>query len=598
MFLRVVRATVSKGVKRDYVRVVEAYRDAAGKTQHRTVINLGRRDLLAAHLDFDKLRRLLHGDVVAPDSVKREDVDALGAWDFGPMLVARALWSELGLDSTLDQLARRDRRDAVRLSDRALVLVTNRLTAPGSEHALAQWLESDFVCDRTGRRFVACWRDDAERKASRTPRVRVAARQLQHWYRTLDHLHACKEATEHALFLTLRDLFSLRVDMVFYDLTSTYFEGEGPPLAAHGHSRDGKPRNQQVLVGLVMVDGWPIAHHVFAGNRRDAKTVPEVLRDLEARFGLKRVVFVGDRGMVTSQNLDDLRGGGHGYIVGRNRRRSGGVFDYIQSAIGPWIECPVCITAREKATPPQTRVQEVASKEPGVRVFVVHSEERAAFECRRRAKAMERVRVQLEKLKRRVANGRLKAPEKVGAAAARILARILARNHGHRYYDWSYEGGVFRFFEHPVHFTREQAYEGKYIIQTEEQNLSAVDAVRLYKELSEVERAFANLKDVIDMRPIYHRSDHRVEAHIFVAALAFLIHRAVEKKLKAAGFDLSATDALNALKTVRVVDIALGDGSTKRCVTRGTQRAATVLRALGITDLDPPTPPQAGATVV
>src|SRR5215475_8894360 len=113
MFLRVVRATVSKGVKRDYIRVVEAYRDGAGKTQHRTVINLGRRDLLAAHLDLDKLGRLLHGDAVAPDDcVKRDDVDAFGAWDWGPMLAARAMWSELGIDSTLDRLAQRDRRDA------------------------------------------------------------------------------------------------------------------------------------------------------------------------------------------------------------------------------------------------------------------------------------------------------------------------------------------------------------------------------------------------------------------------------------------------------------------------------------------------------
>jgi hypothetical protein len=175
MFLRVVKATVSKGVKRDYIRVVEAYRDDAGKTQHRTVINLGRRDLLAAHLDLDKLGRLLHGDAVAPERVKRDDVDAFGAWDWGPMLAARAVWSELGIDSTLDRLARRDHRDVVRLSDRALVLVANRLTAPGSEHALALWLDSDFVCDRDGRRFVACWRDDAERTASRTPRVRVTA---------------------------------------------------------------------------------------------------------------------------------------------------------------------------------------------------------------------------------------------------------------------------------------------------------------------------------------------------------------------------------------------------------------------------------------
>src|SRR6202521_2604226 len=120
-----------------------------------------------------------------------------------------------------------------------------------------------------------------------------------------------------------------------------------------------------------------------------AKTVSDVLRDLEERFGLKRVIFVGDRGMVTSQNLDDLRAHGHGYIVGRNRRRSGEVFDYIQSATGAWIECPVGITAREKASSPKTLVQEVLSNQPGVRVFVAHSEERLAFERRHRIKAME-----------------------------------------------------------------------------------------------------------------------------------------------------------------------------------------------------------------
>jgi transposase len=298
--------------------------------------------------------------------------------------------------------------------------------------------------------------------------------------------------------------------------------------------------------------------------------------------------------MVTSQNLDDLRGSGHGYIVGRNRRRSGEVFDYIQRATGPWIECPVGMTAREKATPPKTLVQEVVAKEPGVRVFVIHSEERLAFERAQRIKAMDRVRTRLEKLQRRVEDGRLKAAEKVGAAATRVLAR----NHGHRYYGWSYDDGVFRFFEHPVHFAREQAYEGKYVIQTEEPNLSAVDAVRLYKELSEVERSFANLKDVIDMRPIYHQTDDRVQAHIFVAALAFLLHRAIEKKLKAACLDLSATEALIILKSIRVVDIDLGNGTTKRSVTTGTQRAAAVLRAIGITDLNPPAPPTPGQTVM
>jgi len=592
MYLRVVRAAGGKGVKHEYVRVVEAYREN-GKNKHRTVINLGRKDLLAAHLDLEKLRRLLHGEVPSGEDLRSENIQALDAWDWGPILAARSIWTELGLKRLLEQLGGRGREDGVTLNERAFVLVANRLVAPGSEHGLARWLETDFCCDWRGRRWVPAWRDEVERQTSKAPRVRVQSRQLQQWYRTLDQLLERKEKLEHELYLSLRDLASFQVDAVFYDLTSTYFEGKGPPgLGANGHSRDLRPRNPQVLVGLVLINGWPIAHHVFPGNWRDANTVPDVLRDLDERFGLQRIVFVGDRGMVTSKNLDDLRTRGHGYIVGRNRRRSGEIYDYIQRATGPWIECPVGITASEKHNPPKTLVQEVPSNEDGVRVFVVHSEERLAFETTQRKKSMERVRIKLAALEKRVAEGRLKSAEKIGAAAAAILAR----NHGHRYFDWRLENGVFRFFEHPLHFTREQAYEGKYIIQTEEKNLSPLEAVQIYKELSEVERAISNIKDVIEMRPIYHRDADRVRAHVLVAVLAFVLHRAIEKKLKAAKLDLSATEALTALKTVRVVDIDLGNGARKRCVTRGSQRAAQVLRALGISELDPPTPPLQGET--
>ena len=587
MYLRVVRAAGSKGVKHEYVRVVEAYREN-GKNKHRTIINLGRKDLLAAHLDLDKLTRLLHGEEPSSENLRSENIQALDAWDWGPILAARSIWTELGLKRLLEQLGGRGREDGAALNERAFVLIANRLVAPGSEHGLARWLETDFCCDWQGRRWVPAWRDDAERKMSTAPRVRVQSRQLQQWYRTLDQLVERKEKMEHELYLSLRDLASFQVDAVFYDLTSTYFEGKGPPgLGANGHSRDLRPRNPQVLVGLVLINGWPIAHHVFPGNWRDANTVPDVLRDLDERFGLKRIVFVGDRGMVTSKNLDDLRTRAHGYIVGRNRRRSGEIYDYIQRATGTWIECPVGITANEKSNPPKTLVQEVPSNEDDVRVFVVHSEERLGFESAQRKKSMERVRIKLAALEKRVAEGRLKSAEKIGAAAAAILIR----NHGHRYFDWRLENGVFRFFEHPLHFTREQAYEGKYIIQTEEKNLSPLEAVQTYKELSEVERAISNIKDVIEMRPIYHRDADRVRAHVLVAVLAFVLYRAIEKKLKAAKLDLSAAEALTALKTVRVVDIDLGNGTRKRCVTRGSQRAAQVLRALGISELDPPTPP-------
>jgi transposase len=594
MFLRTVKARGGEGVQHEYVRLVEAYREH-GKNKQRIVCNLGRKDLLAEHLD--DLIALLRGERRAASKKSAAGpVQAVGAWDWGPMLVARTLWRELGLQDVLDREGGRGVSDGVALADRALVLVGNRLCAPTSEHGLARWLETDFVCDRRGRRWLPQWRDDAERRASRRPRVRVSFRQLKGWYRTLDQLAARRVAIEHELYLRLRDLFSLQVDCVFYDLTSTYFEGHGPPiLGAHGHSRDGKPRNRQVLVGLVLVDGWPLTHHVFAGNWRDAKTVPDVLDDLETRFGLRRVVFVGDRGMVTSANLARVRERKHGYVVGLQRRRREAVYRYIERATGPWTDCPVGRAARERAAVPKTQVQEVASDEPGLRVFVVQSEERLAYERTQRLTAMERVRQQLAALEKRVTTGKLTAPAKIGAAAARILTRA----HGYRYYDWEYRDGRFRFFEHPVNLQREQAYEGKYVIQTEEPQLTAVEAVTLYKELSEVERAFAHLKDVIEMRPIYHRTDARVQAHIFVAALAFLLHRTIEKKLKAAGLDLSSTEALQTLRSVRVVDFTMGSaGQRKRSVTRGTERAARVLAALGITELDPPTPPATAATIV
>jgi transposase len=591
MFLRIVKAAGGQGVQHEYVRLVEGYRED-GKNKQRVVCHLGRKDVLAAHLD--SLIRLLRGDTKADARVQAGPVQALGAWDWGPMLVARTLWGELGLQRVLDQHGGRSVADGIALADRALVLVANRLCAPTSEHGLGRWLETDFVCDRRGRRWVAQWRDDAERRASRLPRVRIGFRQLKQWYRTLDQLYARRVTIEQELYLRLRDLFSLKVDFVLYDLTSTYFEGHGPPiLGAHGHSRDGKPRNRQVLVGLVMVDGWPITHHVFAGNWRDATTVRDVLDDLESRFGLQRVVLVGDRGMVTASNLTRLRENKHGYIVGLTRRRRAAVYRYIEQATGPWTDCPVGQTARERRAVPQTRVQEVDSGQPGVRVFVAHSDERLVYERAQRLKAMERVRKQLQALERRVASGKLQAPAKIGAAAARILAR----SHGYRYYDWEYTAARFRFFEHPVNLKREEAYEGKYVIQTEEPELTAVEAVRIYKELSEVERAFATLKDVIEMRPIYHRTDKRVVAHIFVAALAFLLHRAIEKKLKAAGLDVSSTEALQALRSVRVVDFTLGAGQHKRSITRGTERAARILSALGITELNPPTPPKEGATI-
>lgn len=581
MFLRSVKA--SNG-RHEYLRLVESFRDG-DKVKQRIVAHLGRKDLLAPHLDT--LIRLLQDGSSAPGWIPASELSTPRASTWGPMLVARHLFEKLSLGAILDG-GRKSLRHGQPLSERVFPLLANRLTRPGSEHALAQWLEDFYVCTAQGSRWMPVW------KQSR--RVKVDFEQLQLWYKTLDDLLAEKQRIEKLVYVELRNLFSLRPDLVFYDITSTYFQGDGPAeLGRFGYSRDGKPRQRQIVIGVVMMDGWPIAHHVFAGNRLDQTTVMEVVQDLNTRFELNRVVFVGDRGMMTIGNVKQLRELEQGYLVGLQRRNRKDTFDYIQQAamLTDWQECRAGITASEKTVVPKTQVVEVAGKEAGVRVFVVHSEERELYERGMRELSMERTRKELDALQKQVEKGELKEPDKIGAAAATKLRR----NHGHRYFDWELRRGKFRFFEHPLNLAREKALEGKYVIQTEERNLSAVEAVAAYKELNEVERGFSHLKGLLELRPVYHHLDTRVRAHVFVAALALLLDRALEKSLSAAGSKLSTPFAWQALEMIRCVEVELGQ-RRKLCVTRGNQHVTEVLRALGIQSLDPPSPPQGRETVL
>jgi len=581
VFLRSVKAANGQ---HEYLRLVESYR-VADKVKQRVVLHIGRKDLLVPHLDA--LIRVLQTDSETPRWIAAEQLSTPQAWTWGPVLVARHLFDSLSLGAILDNTTN-VLRHGQPLSERVFPLVANRLMRPGSEHALAQWLEDFYVVTRQGRRWVPEWKQ--------CKRVKVSFEQLRLWYETLDDLLAQKPRVETAIWQQLRDLFSLEPELVFYDITSTYFEGKGPAeLGRFGYSRDSKPRNRQVLIGVVMMEGWPIAHHVFAGNRLDQTTVLEVVRDLQQRFGLKRVVFVGDRGMMTLRNVDQLRQEQQGYLVGLRRRNRKDIPEYIAQAVAQdqWQECPVGISAAEKTAVPKTRVQEVAGKQPGVRVFVVHSEEREQYERSLRELSLERTRKDLELLQARVKKGDLKQPEKIGAAAAKALQR----NHGHRYFAWELRQGKFRYFEHPVNLAREKACEGKYVIQTEEAGISAVDAVQAYKQLNEVERGFAHLKGLLEVRPVYHHKDDRVRAHVFVAALAFLLDRELEKRLRTAGSSLSSTVAWQALETVRCVAVEVGH-RTKLCVTRGSRHAAEILKILRIFELSPPEPPEGKETLM
>jgi transposase len=582
MYPRTVKVRSSSGNVNEYIRVVEAYRDG-GKVKQRVVADLGRKDLLVQVLP--KLRRLLAGDADS-DPTDPAEPQVLDTANWGPILVVRALFDQLGLWAILDQ--KLGHAKAVPFADRAFVLVANRLIAPASEHGLAGWLETDFVCDRKGRRFLPHWH---QRR-----RVRVHPRQLDAWYRTLDQLHAAKDQIEVALYRQLRDLFSLKPELVLYDITSTYFEGVGPhDFAKHGYSRDGKPHNVQVIVGVVMVAGWPIAHHVWAGNRIDHSTVQEVINDLRNRFEFSRLVFVGDRGMVTEENIESLTKDQQGYLVGIKRRRNAKLDAWLDAIDDTkWIDCPVGINAREKTDPPRTRAQEVPSGNPEMRVIIIDSDERRGYEQSKREQAVERARQRLEKLKERVASGDLKRPEKIGAAVERIMQRY----HGYRYFDWKLSGGALEFFESETRLGREKKIEGKYVIMTSEKGLSVLDAVALYKELMEVESGFRQLKDVMAMRPIYHQVEPRVKAHIFVAALALLVQRLLGRRLKEAGLDLSPERAMQALSTVRLVSFRLDGQSERRGVAGGCPDARLILKALKLVDQRPPVPSQGEETVM
>src|SRR3989304_3913743 len=391
MFIRPVRVRSPAGTVHEYIPTAASVRQH-GRIQQKLPPTPGRRDTLESV--FPLLQRFLRGDddheQLAQQLSHDGPIEVLEASAWGPLLVARLLFAELGLWSRLDAgrrwprlLPEEDPNDY--WPSRVVALITNRLVSPGSEHALGAWLERDYVCDRHGRRYVPSWKQQG--------RVQIDWVQLQRSYRTLDHLLLNKETIEVGLYHRLRDLFDFQPDLVFYDLTSTYFAGHGPAtLAKHGYSRDGKPRQVQGGVGVVMVAGWPIAHHVWAGNTRDSKTVPEVIKDLSQRFQFRRVVFVGDRGMVTESNLEKIQqsGGDWGFLLGMTRRQNPEAETLIdRGQEDAWVECEVGINAREKSEPPRTRVQQVLCDREGVRVFVVDSDERRAYEQRMREKAMQ-----------------------------------------------------------------------------------------------------------------------------------------------------------------------------------------------------------------
>ena len=300
MYARKKTFTNKDGSKRTYLQLVESVREN-GKVRQKVVANLGRlEDLQEKKLDqaIESLAKFSKANWVRSEAAK---LMVKSAREWGSDLIFGQLWERLGLSSILTRLLA-ETEIASPLDEAIYAMVLNRVCDPLSKRAVYKWISEIY-------------------------RPSFDQLELQHFYRGLDFLIDHKETIENALFSETRSLFNMQLDMVFWDSTSTYFEGVGPDgLADYGHSKDHRPDRTQIVVGLLMTrEGIPIAHQVFPGNMADIDTFKEAIKDVRDRFMLRRVIFVADRGMVSPRLLDELDLAHIEYIVGVKMRRSNAV---------------------------------------------------------------------------------------------------------------------------------------------------------------------------------------------------------------------------------------------------------------------------------
>jgi transposase len=538
-----------------YLQLVEAYRQEGNNCQ-RVLYSFGNVEKLRQDGQLGRLIRSLERATGRPPQPGLEALRTERVLEYGGVRVAQALWEQFDLTALLESLleGRRFQFDPVAA---IATMVCNRLLAPKSELGIFQWRDRLW------------W-----------PRFAGAPLQLQHLYRALDALLEIKEPLEEQLFARLQHLFNLAVDVVFYDLTSSYFEGEGPPLASYGYSRDRRPDRRQVLLALACEQhGFPIAHEVLAGNRADVSTVQSTIAALQRRFQLRRVIFVADRGMVSQTNLQALTEAGYQYLVGMRRDRVAQAESHAPQDLSEY-----------EPGPHQVLVHTSDAPLPGARYLCCWSEARAEQERQIREARIEKGRAALEKLAAQVAAGRLKRAHKI---VARVTSQLTAA-HASKYFDCEISEGQLQFALNQEQVAKERRLEGRYFLLTNAAALTPQEAVEAYFTLQEVERAFREMKDFLQLRPIYHWSDARVRAHIFVCVLAYLLERSLSHQLRQAGLELSPREALDWASRVHAVENKLGD-HTLWTVSRPAPAASELFRALGLSklpttlkDFDPP----------
>jgi transposase len=465
---------------------------------------------------------------VYPDQVSLEE-----AREAGPVHVGHQMWHRLGLGEILREVGI---SEAARLLSEVMVL--NRLVAPCSEHAMPEWVPRTALSDIL--------------------RVDLGELSDESLYRNLDRLHPNRQRIEEALAQREKSLFNLDETYYFYDLTSTYFEGQclANPKAQRGYSRDQRPDCKQVVVGLVLDrDGFPKAHEVFAGNRQDRTTVEEMLHILEARSGRRGGgTVIVDRGMAFETNLAQIRAHGHHYVVACRQSERQAWFDQIEDEQG-WQEL---IRQPSPRNPGQKKSRVwIKRAETAEHLFVLcRSEGRQAKDQAIRVKQEKRLLADLSRLQTRIAKGRLKQSEKIHEALGRLKERY-PRVARYWCIDYDATQQKLSWREEGEKKQRAVRLDGTYLLKTDRQDLTAEEAWRLYILLTRVEDAFRDLKSPLSERPIFHHLQRRVETHIFLCVLAYHLLVAIEKSFLDQGIHTSWATLRQQLSTHQVVTVVL-----------------------------------------
>jgi transposase len=486
--------------------------------------------------------------------------------DFGEVWLAWGLWRLLELDTLLAELLPRGRED-VPWPTVAAILTIARFCQPQSElHIEDTWYRQTALEDLLG-----------------VPIEKIHTDRL---YAALDVLLACKEAIEKHLRRRLGDLFDLEYDLLLYDVTSTYFEGQcgANPLAQRGYSRDGRPDCLQVCIGLVVTpEGIPLGYEVFPGNRNDAKTVQEIVLAMEKKYGRARRIWVMDRGMVSEENLAFLRSREGQYIVGTPKAM---LRRFAQQLLEKnWQEVQEGVEVKLVPGP------------DGTETFVLaRSADRRKKEEAMHRRFLERFEAALARMQAQAESGRLKdlglANRRLGRLAqqywraAGALDVTIRRRRGPgkarlriswkrnaRWSDWT------------------ALSEGCYLLRT---NLNETDPATLWKryiQLTEAEWAFRISKDELEIRPIWHHTEPRVLAHILVCFLAYVLWKTLAGWMHRAGLGDAPRTLLEELAKIKSGDVLLptvpkhGQPSKTiclRCVTEADAGQKVLLHRLGI----------------